>query len=368
MELRQPPILIDRSRVVCDWTCPRRRFWNYEFEGKGLVPRRAPIALEDGTQVHEGIANILLGGDVRAAAFGAMTQVRAAILGDRIAEAGLTPEHYAEEQAHLVGGLILAWDRVVKPRLLAEFTVHRVEESILYRFRDLGLMVKPDLLAKRIADDTLWYWEWKTSGIMSASYFESWFYAVQLQATLKAIREALGEDLQGATIHVLNKGQQREGKQLSPFTYAYEKNGRVGYEYLPGSRRVPVWTLENFDIVRWVGQMPQDVIEAQFGETPPIFYNEMIATEFFEQRAIREKVIRQDRDYLKSEDTKPAFVTLTLRESFPQNFSACRPAFGPGCSYRNLCFIPQVAADPLASGEFTWRTPHHVLETTHVDD
>jgi hypothetical protein len=351
-------IFFDRSRVVADWTCRRRRWWNYEYQGRGLSPRRENIALTDGIAVHDGIARILLGGDVRETALACADSVRQAILNDRV-DAGLDPAFYAEEQACLSAGLILGWDRLLKPRLLEAHRIHAVEESVAYEFGDLTMAVKPDLLLEREDDGSLWYHEWKTTGTLTREYFESWHYAVQLQATLKVISERV-RPVVGAVIHALYKGVQREGRQLSPFVYAYQRrDGDLSYSYTAGTTRVPVW--EHRDIVEWVGRMPREVLEAQFGETPPIFYNPLLAEEFFLQREEREGEIRVAREAITTADD-PATALAVLRSNFPQNFAACRPAFGAACAFRNLCFIPQVARAPLASGEFVLRQPHHDLE------
>src|ERR1017187_10079625 len=49
----------DRSRMETDHRCPRRLWWEYYFDGKGLQPVRINQHLAFGSAVHEAIGMIL---------------------------------------------------------------------------------------------------------------------------------------------------------------------------------------------------------------------------------------------------------------------------------------------------------------------
>src|ERR1039457_4996189 len=49
----------DRSRMETDHRCPRRLWWEYYYDGKGLQPVRINQHLAFGSAVHEAIADIL---------------------------------------------------------------------------------------------------------------------------------------------------------------------------------------------------------------------------------------------------------------------------------------------------------------------
>src|ERR1035438_2919463 len=51
----------DRSRMETDHKCPRKLWWEYYFDGKGLQPVRINQHLAFGSAVHECIADILKG-------------------------------------------------------------------------------------------------------------------------------------------------------------------------------------------------------------------------------------------------------------------------------------------------------------------
>ncbi len=50
----------DRSRTEIDHRCPRRLYWEYYFDGKGLQPIKLNQHLAFGGAVHSCIARILL--------------------------------------------------------------------------------------------------------------------------------------------------------------------------------------------------------------------------------------------------------------------------------------------------------------------
>src|SRR5271166_1577408 len=49
----------DRSRIEIDHRCPRRLYWEYYYDGKGLQPSKLNQHLAFGGAVHEAIASVL---------------------------------------------------------------------------------------------------------------------------------------------------------------------------------------------------------------------------------------------------------------------------------------------------------------------
>jgi hypothetical protein len=45
---------------------------------------------------------------------------------------------------------------------------------------------------------------------------------------------------------------------------------------------------------------------------------------------------------------------------FPQHRRACH--YPTRCVFHDICFKPEVAINPLASGKYVVRTPHHIFE------
>ena len=71
------PIWTDRSRVLAWQRCPRLRWWNYEYGGRGIVPLNLSIPLTTGAAVHEGLAELVAGNGIEAALCAALEIGRA---------------------------------------------------------------------------------------------------------------------------------------------------------------------------------------------------------------------------------------------------------------------------------------------------
>jgi hypothetical protein len=351
--------LFDRSRTVTDWACPRKRYWNYEYAGRGIVPAGNPIELFLGTAVHDALATIAAmtqteeGVDIDLVATTAQKQVYDTLLGPAT---DVETVAFAAEQAALIEGMIRGFHKHVWPRLTAAYPVIiAIEQEITYTVSDgLVFMSKPDLVVAD-ADGNWYYIEYKTTSSKKDNWTQSWSTAVQLHSTMRAIEQTLGTKPVGVIVQGLYKGYESYGKQGSPFCYAYRRNamppfdrGETSYEYKAGLRRTPTWELDG-GVKHWVEHMPDNILTDQFPCTPVIFINDDLVDSFFDQRTYREMEIA---------GAGPEIITeeVVLNRVFPQRFDQCIPYFGRPCAYRPLCF--GVVADPLKQG-YTLREPHH---------
>ncbi len=356
-------ILYDRSRVTTDWSCQMRRYWGYEYDGKGVSPDALALNLFLGTTFHDAaavIATLQMDNrpiDIDAIAEAGQKQVYQTIQGawDGIDQLGWTS--YALEQAALLEGLIRAFYRDIWPALMADYKVVAVEQEFTYRHNEMGepdpegmfiFMVKPDLLLED-ADGNVVYFEYKTTSSKKDTWINSWNTAIQLHSTCRAIAAA-GINVVGVVVQGVYKGYESYGKQSSPMCYAYKRSGsppfsrdEYAYEYKAGFKRSPTWEFDG-GVKAWIDKMPAEIIGEQFPRTPVIFTKDDLVKKFFRQRAFREFEIN------KMGQIQPDIV-------FQQNFAECTPGWGTPCSYRRLCH-GQEGVNPLERG-FAYRTPHH---------
>jgi hypothetical protein len=365
------PIFFDRTRVVTDWKCRRRRFWAFEFMGKGISPKRRALALDLGIVMHEVLASLLTSGDLEEVVHKAVAYVRATLTGDE-SEVQDAKEWKIREQCAMIEGMIRGWHKIVLPRLLADYRVVHVEGEVLYDYQGCRLGSKPDVLLERVSDGTLWYIEWKTTGIMSPKWFASWHKAVQVPAGVLGVAQTLGKTIAGSIIFALNKGRMHHGsgRQESIFAYGYGLPSiphDLGYEYRRGLWRHPAW--EICSTKQWVEEMPLRVLESQFGDTGPVFIQAHLVERWLAQTAFREKEIRSARDQIfGGAPLTQVAVTEVLDRYFPQNFGECEPVIGSACGYRDVCFLRHIERDPIASGLYLWREPHHTTDPNYVGE
>jgi hypothetical protein len=129
------------------------------------------------------------------------------------------------------------------------------------------------------------------------------------------------------------------------------------YAYKAGFTRKPVWEMEG-GVKKWVEGMNEEILGAQFPQTPPIFCKEDLVNDFFRQCSYREHEIKLALEMLDGPLDDEARENI-LAVSFPQTFSECNPYFGKACPYKKLCHGR--VDDPLKEG-FEYRVSHHLRE------
>lgn len=368
------------SRVSTDWQCPRKRYLRYEFEEKGIVSENDPLELFLGTTVHDALAAIAyMDRDAREdltidlIAETARRQIFEAFIQE---DTNSSEEEllYAREQASLIEGLIRGFYKFSWPILRNQYPEIVAIEADLEFYHDFEgkgtskeeasflYTAKPDLLVRN-KEGKLYYIEYKTTSSKKDSWVASWQTAVQLHSTLRAVEQTLGEKPEGVIVQGLYKGYESYGKQSSPFCYAYGRRayppfdkGEVRYDYAPGFKRTPTWTMEG-GVKAWVEGMPEEILQGQFPSTPPIFIDEKLVDNYFKQRAAREAEILLYRDLKAKSDE--ASQEVLLNNIFPQRFDQCVPSFGRPCLYRKICHGN--LQEPLKAG-FKYRESLHPLD------
>ena len=336
-------IVVDRTRIEADWTCPRRRYWLTEFQGTGVVPAIQAPALRFGILVHEGL-EVLTRTDDRAAALGHMAAQ------EEWASSSLQEQLLAE--ALVTGFALTIW-----PTWVERFERVGIEQELQMEHEGVLYMVRPDVLLRDRKTRDLWYPDFKTFG----GYWQNrkWMHALQQQLTVLAIEQAVGEAVAGAWVQGLKKGTTRNGQLYHPLVYAYRKMGSPGlypdqysHRRKTGFERFPTIEYANpagpTGIAAWIEHLLREeaqVVQDCFPVTQPIFLNRQMMADFLTQRTTREREIA-------------AATDLT---PFPQTFSACEPQYGT-CPYLPCCWEPRTGTDPQASGLYVTRIPHHEAE------
>lgn len=362
--------LYDRSRVTTDWRCRRRRYYNYEHNGTGIVSGTAAYELYFGTLIHDAMAAIAIqtqsgSVDIDAIAGAGRDQLFEALSGAGGDGTADSNREYAAEQSALCEGLIRGFYRYAWPKLLDLYPeIVVVEQEVVTSY---GFMVKPDLILKN--EDAIVYVEYKTTGNKSDKWIDSWKTSPQLHAYMKAILDATDIEINAALVVGLYKGYESYGRQNSPFCYAHSRAAQppffeqeLLYSYKAGYKKTPAWELPG-GVKEWVAGMPLDILQEQFPMVPPVYYNAKLAEAFFRQANFREKEIENGMRFLKmtmGEDEKQEILDAW----FPQNFEGCRPSFGSHCPYASICI------DGGSPDDEKWqpREPHHSSEVLKNDE
>ena len=139
-------VFTDRSRIETGYTCPRKRFLNYHYRGRGIELARQippPWALWTGSATHIGLQQLMEGAAPQLAALSAADQYAEQIkplyesLEDG-SELKIAMLRDGAEQVELVMALVYAWGLVKLPLYKEQFEPVAVEreEEITFQVGD----------------------------------------------------------------------------------------------------------------------------------------------------------------------------------------------------------------------------------------
>lgn len=294
------------------------RYWGYEYQGKGLAPVTPDANLTLGLRIAEGAAAIRLSQPV--------------------------PKNPMQTNYDvLVAGLLEAYAWYIWPEWKAKYQVVGVEQELTRALSpELTYQARPDALLKD-ADGRVWYLEDKTTSQAAGAWAKGWDKQVQLHVTA-AIAGAVGIIVQGWA-----KGYEKEGSIYSPLCFAWSRTASLGKgqwsaTYKPGWGRTRVDRYPG-GVEAWVHQLPQALILAQFPTTMPILVRPDLVEAFFAQTTRRE-------------------AEIAAGTEFAQHFNQCDEygKYRRPCAFRECCWAPTVGRDPVGSGLYSWRVPHHAAE------
>lgn len=146
------------------------------------------------------------------------------------------------------------------------------------------------------------------------------------------------------------------------FTYPDAENksgkGRLGKGWEPFN----VWESE-IGVKNWIDALNDNRIQPECGDV----LKQQVVTpiEYFRneeeiKEGIKEIVYQEERVFQSIEVTR--FDDSELGRTFPHNRKHCFFRFGGRCEFYDLCWRPEVGQDPIGSGIYEIRTPHHLAE------
>lgn len=271
------------------------------------------------------------------------------------------------------------------------------------------LMLRNDVLAQRRGATTLAYFEMKTTGWESEAWADQWESDPQLGLGTLDVAQTFGAEVTELFIIGLQKGARKRDKndptgrrkQQSSLCYGYRRPGNppmVADDWLPSYEwiddngelkrktrahdRAGIWEIANGDYVPWIAYSQQD---PQL--TPEEFWVRMLPKSVIEKICfLLGPMNRQDHQIASTragmigeEDrwqtvlwdlyeaqqrspwASPEFQAL-LDSRIPQSWN-CRP-FGRDhqCEFYGICHKEEGWQDPIGSGLYVPRRPHHQAE------
>lgn len=355
-------LIIDRSGVALDDQCHRMRWWNREEGGGGVVPAVEPVYFADGRFMHVDLQASAEAADPVAHARETVPLMLSTLT---FAESFLDKERLA-----LRAAMAASYGLFIEPWLRGYYDHVHAEREYVLRRGDLWVPCTPDrLMREKAGGKRLVYREYKSLKRVPWSWAEHWETAPQLHIGMKAVEEEDGEAVGFAQIMGVIKGEWKDGRLRHPYVWAYvdEKKddgfmdpGNWFADYKYGLAPTPVWDYPD-GIVAWVERLGIDTAWKVFPFSTPVGLNERLLETWLKETLIRERTIAN----MKEKNLMGANFMPTL---FPHNFDRCSPSIGSRCVYYDACHNEVVGADPVGSGLYVPRQPHHELEIIGVEE
>lgn len=326
-----------------------------------------------------------------------------------------------QEQFTLVKGLVWAWVRVVLPTLVKEYEVVSVEtEEVIDLGCDCGKgapedpheelclgvtqMSKPDFVLRHRVDKTLSNHDFKTTSLLTDQWIQEFKDSVQMAVGTLGVEARLKEPVETYFIHPLIKGQRKNDydpdtkeysgpkRQNSFLCYLYYRPGNpplYGDDYQPkwkftdeggkghtlgrNYQKTPVWEARFADKPKeqdnaefWVSILPEYVLQEAFALIGPYQRNVNLIEQYQDAMPAEEqRWVNVLWDLYGMEDmfgwTSPLFQRK-LNKLVPRSYNCF--SYGSRCSFYDICIERKDTTwkDPLASGKYLPRRPHHQLE------
>lgn len=414
----------DRSRTEIDHRCPRRLYWEYYYDGKGLVPVKLNQHLAFGGAVHEALACILSGCKdldvlpnmeyIKGAIGHATTCLRAEFTqskgfqAESILEEGFDGSliQVTEDQSWLLDhycdlleGLVIGWCLVRPPLLLEQYRIVEVETEEQLDFivdytnqTVLRFLSRPDAILERRTDGALVILSFKTVSQVNQMWLENFKTDQQTISEVLPVESRLGKEVAGVQVEGLVKGSQRtewpygsgHKHHSSPLVWGYmlEAGGidlewKAQYEWIDetgktrrlgkGWNRQRVAVSYQGGIPEWIGWLYQnepELLRAQFVSPPLITRSAQELEEWQEQVRYREVEVHNALVQIAQADGRGSHVVeQALAQAFPKHTTGCAydPQFHSKCPCYQLCWGSE-GNDPIGCGSFKYRTPNHPEE------
>lgn len=347
-------MLTDRSRIETAQKCMRKRYWEYEYDGRGVVPLKAEsVALLIGSAVHAGLNMLWQGIEPMGAVKDELSPL-------------LTDERYLEYLS-LSQALVYAWQQARFAAMTNEYElVSSEQEEEPY---DLGngvmLMVRTDAILKRRSDDAIFVWNAKTTKVCDDRWRKQWVFDPQTLSETLPVEKRLGRPVDGVLIEGFQKGMELEypkgsGHKYynSPLIWAWEKDGawapRYDWSDESGNHRLgkgwvkkEIWLHYPSGVMGWINYLVAyhpEVLTEQFLPLEPILRSPWQVERWKRQTCVEETLINLMREDI------DAF-------SLASGHGNC--LWPSQCPYIPLCWMNE---SPDNRQAFVPRVPNHAAE------
>ena len=398
--------LTSRSQIECYQTCPRKRFLTYHYKEKGIVPIRRNIALLVGIAVHKGVEAILKGWkdgriDTEAGIVLARLWYQEEAVKHLVEGKGLQTREQQlwtiAEQRALVEALVRVWVYWELPQLQKVYDLVSTEQEMTV---DLGNQItmqsRVDAIFRQKKGTNLYPYSLKTGRMWNAKSEQT--FRVDLQTLTEAfiVSHHLKQSVAGTRFCHLIKGDRKENpangnyETNNPFIKGYRMAGVGDLQYAhsywypnpsnpSGKGRLGnawqsfnIWSKKDGypgGVKQWVEDITNNKIQPEVNVNDLFKQWCIVPVEVFrggvERQTAMDEITHQERQVFHNLYKSSLPVTTT----FPMYRKSCY--WPTDCEFLPICHgvkahtgesvDPGIAQDPIESGWYEERIPHHEL-------
>lgn len=370
-----------RSHDQCYIDCPRKAYLTYYYGGTGIVRKGLDIYMETGSLTHAMLNGVLLfakatgsvpgDAEMDEICSGAIGEYKKSILEKGFDEFSGELELEMTRQAALAEGLTRAWTLIRLPYFLENYEIVSVEEEHEVPFGEgQVLLSRLDGVLKRKSDGELFVGpEFKTTGWMSDDYIESFRYSTQTLSQGLDVLHTQGQLPAGVMMEFLYKGMKKKDTNgeyvyYSPLVRAYRMVDEFGgetYGFDSSLGRKKDW--KPFDTFtmgmgNWIPQIPLEILQNILFNTT-VYRSEKELDEWKLQCRIRQAFIQHGIVKLSEEHPTLEAADELMATYFPARLDqfCYSNQYKKKCPYLDICY--HSIDDPIGSGQYVERTPHH---------
>lgn len=361
--------------------CPRKAYLEYYYGGTGIVPKKLDLFQATGTLTHNILRMVMeyakQSGQVPGVdSLNMFCNLEIQEYRKSVEESGLTEvsgdlELEMQRQCALAEGLARAWTMQRLPKILEDYEIVAVEEEHEIPFGPGQMLLSrlDGVLRRKMDGELLAGPEFKTTGWISEQYIESWRYSTQTLSHCLDIQSTYNVNPAGVQMEFLYKGvkkKQEDGSTTyySPLVRAYRMRDEFGSETygfdsnLGRKRDWSAFDTYTMGMDKWMEQIPVEILESMLFNTV-IYRSPIEQVEWQRQVALRQGRIQAGIIMLNEDNPTEEAATEIMASIFPARLDqfCYSNQYKKQCPYLGICY--HQIDDPIGSGQFVARVPHH---------
>jgi hypothetical protein len=370
--------------------CPRAAWLEFYYGGKGIVPKKLDLYQATGSLTHAILQTVMTHAKIKGVVpdpesmngycASAIKDYREAVLKSGFNEFSGEIELEMQRQAALAEGLARAWTLMRLPQILEDYEIIAVEEEHEIPFGPgQVLMSRLDGVLRRKMDGELLAGpEFKTTGWISDQYVESFRYSTQTLSHCLDVKEKYGVEPAGVVMEFLYKGVKKKGEDgsytyYSPLVRAYKMDDEFGgsaYGFDSSLGRKKDWkAFDTFTMGmdKWLTYIPEEVLQRILFNAV-IYRSPLEVEEWRRQVSARQGRIQAGVIMINEDHPTVEAATEIMDSVFPARLDmyCYSNQYKKSCPYLDVCF--HRVDDPVGSGQFVERKPHHANEFEVEDE